>query len=149
MFRKIASLFGAGAPASPAAPADDRLSVAALLVEAARADDDFDDAERAMIDRILAEDYGLGAEDAAKLRLEGEAAQANAADTVRFTRAVKAARDADGQFELMIRLWEVVFADGVRDASEDAVARKLVGLLAVNDRQSADARNRAIARGRT
>ena len=40
-------------------------------------------------------------------------------------------------------LWQVVLADGARDAEEDALMRLLASLLGVNDRDSALARQRA------
>ena len=43
----------------------------------------------------------------------------------------------------MRALWQVVLADGARDAEEDALMRLLASLLGVNDRDSALARQRA------
>ncbi len=125
---------------------DARTALAALLVETARADGDYGDAERVQIDRALASRYGLSAQDVAALRAEGEAAQASAVDLVRFTRAVKDAVPFDERIGVVEALWEVVYADGVREMHENALIRKLCGLLHIEDQDAGLARQRVAER---
>ena len=125
---------------APQAP----LAVAALLVEAARADADYTVEEAATVERFLVDMFGLGADDAARTRREGEAAQAGAADLVRFTRVVKTEMAPAERVALMEALWRVVVSDGRSDPHEDALLRKLAPLIAVTDRESAEARRRVM-----
>jgi uncharacterized tellurite resistance protein B-like protein len=127
-------------------PTDERVALAALLVEAACADDDYSEAEKVRIARVLATRYGLGAAEADALRAEGEAAQAAAVDLVRFTRAVKDAVPYEERIGVIEALWEVVYADGVREFHESALMRKLCGLLYVADQDAGIARQRVAAR---
>lgn len=128
----------------PPRPAPDvQASVAALLVETARADGVYAPEERTAIDRFLAQLFGVKADVAARLRMAGEAAQAEAADTVRFTRVVKTQLAAPDRARLLEALWRVVLADGDRDPHEDALLRKLPPLLGLTDHDSAAARRRA------
>ena len=129
------------APAAPAQAPDAALAVAALLVEAARADADYTQAEAVTITRFLAEMFGLDPA-AAAARAAGETAQANAADLVRFTRVVKTELAPHERVALIEALWRVVVSDGRRDPHEDALLRKLAPLIAVTDRESAEARRR-------
>ncbi|APZ51720.1 TerB family tellurite resistance protein [Salipiger abyssi] len=122
--------------------ADARLALTALLVRVARADETYDDSERARIDKIAAARYGLSPFEAAKLRGEAEALEAEAPDTVRFTRAIKDAVDYEHRIGVIEALWQVVLADGVREAEEDALLRLVSNLLGINDRDSALARQR-------
>jgi uncharacterized tellurite resistance protein B-like protein len=46
---------------------------------------------------------------------------------------------------LLEALWTVVLTDGERDPHEDALMRKLAPLIAVSDRESAEARRRVEA----
>jgi uncharacterized tellurite resistance protein B-like protein len=124
------------------APRDPAEAVAALLVEAATADGDYDDDERATIDGFLVRLFGLDAAGAAAARARGEAAQAKAADLVQFTRVVKTQLSDAERMTLLEALWSVVFADGERDPHEDALVRKLTPLIATTDRESAEARRR-------
>ncbi len=135
------------APDTAPLPAlDARLSLAALMVRVARSDGTYSQTEAARIDRVLAARYALSPFETARLRREAEALEAEAPDTVRFTRAIKdhvALDDRDGVIEA---LWDVVLADGVRDHEEDALLRLVANLLGINDRDSALARQRVEAR---
>ncbi|GAA0291519.1 tellurite resistance TerB family protein [Rhodovulum strictum] len=128
-------------------PDDDaRLALGALLVRLARADGEYAHEEAERIDRILAARYGLSPADAHALRLRAEALEAEAPDTVRFTRAIKDAVPYEDREGVIEALWEVVLADGVRDEAEDGLLRLVANLLGVSDRDSALARHRAETR---
>ena len=128
--------------------ADARLALAALLVRIARADGSYDAIEIARIDALLAHRYALGAAEAAALRLDAEELEAEAPDTVRFTRAIKEAVPYDDREKVVEALWEIVLADGARDHEEDALLRLVAPMLGVNDRDSNLARKRVEDRRR-
>jgi len=118
-------------------------AMAALMVRIAKSDDEYSAAEIARIDAVLGLLYKLTADQAANLRQTAEALEAEAPDTVRFTRAIKEEVPYEERFNVVRALWQVVLADGARDAEEDALMRLLASLLGVNDRDSALARQRA------
>ena len=122
---------------------DEKQAMAALMVRIAKSDDDYATTECERIEAILSVLYSLSSAEAAKLRNQAETLEANAPDTVRFTRAIKDAVPYEGRFEVVRALWQVVLADGERDHEEDALMRLLASLLGVNDRDSAIARQRA------
>lgn len=126
---------------------DSRLALAALLVRIARSDGDYAAGEVALIDRILAERYGLSPFEAPRLRVEAETLEAEAPDTVRFTRAIKDAVPYEDRESVVEALWAVVLQDGARDEEETSLLRLVANLLGVNDRDSALARQRVEARG--
>ena len=128
---------------APLARPDAERALAALLVRLARADQSYSAAEVDRIDRILAERYGLSPADAAALRQEGEVLEAEAPDTVRFTRALKEAVPHEDRKSLMRAIWSVALADGARDAHEDTLIRLVADLLGVSDQDSALARQAA------
>ncbi|WP_136684898.1 tellurite resistance TerB family protein [Falsirhodobacter xinxiangensis] len=121
---------------------DSRLALAALLVRIARADGNYSQAEVARIDRVLAHRHGLTPTDAQALRSQAEALEAEAPDTVRFTRALKDAVAVEDRDSLMQALWAVALADG-RDDNEDQLLRLVSSLLGISDQDSAIARRRA------
>jgi len=125
---------------------EEREAVAAILVEAANADDDYDASERSVIDRVLARRYDLSDEEARTLRGRGEAAQEAATDLVRFTQAVKRVIPHEHRIGVIEDVWEVTFADGNRDHMENALVRRLCGLLYVADRDAGLARQRVEGR---
>ena len=128
---------------APLNDGDARLALTALLVRIARSDNDYSPAEVAQIDRLIAERYGLSAPEAAALRAEAETLEAEAPDTVRFTRAIKDAVDYDHRRAVVQAMWSVVLADGERADSENALMRLTASLLGVTDQDSALARQKA------
>lgn len=141
MFGRLLSQILTPEPASlPATEA--RLALAALLVRLARADEHYTDPERSRIDRVLASRYGLSPFEAAKVRAEAEVLEAEAPDTVRFTRAIKDAVPYEQRTGVIEALWEVALADGERDADEDALIRMASNFLGISDRDSALARQK-------
>ena len=124
---------------------DARLALGALLVRLARADGHFDEDERAQVKAILESRYGLA--DASALLEECAALEAEAPDTVRFTRAIKDAVAYEDRLGVIEAMWRVVLADGKRDAQENALMRMVAPMLGVADQDSNAARIRIEAQG--
>lgn len=136
-----------GEPPEPAGKRLDnqQIAVAALLVEAARMDDHFEIAERRVIERLLTERFALSAEETARLLEAAERALKQSSQLFRFTHLAKQMPPAD-RVGLIEMLWEVAYADGVLDANEDALLRKIAGLIYVPDRDRGEARKRVLRR---
>ncbi len=127
---------------APLGDTDARMALTALLVRVARSDNQYSGDEKTRIDEITQARYGISASDASALRIEAEEMEAEAPDTVRFTRAIKDAVAYDDRLAVIEALWKVVLADGKREKEEDALLRLVANLLGVSDRDSALARQR-------
>ena len=145
MFAKLIQHFS-GDAGGTLAPPDIRLALAALMVRIARSDAHYDLREQEIIDAVLAHRFEIGAKEAAALREKGEALEAQAPDTVRFTRVIKDSIAYDERQAIIEALWHVALADGARDIHENALMRLSAHLLGVSDRDSAIARKRAQSR---
>ncbi|SDX21760.1 TerB family tellurite resistance protein [Roseicitreum antarcticum] len=145
MIDVLKGMFGAGRAASRDEVAPD-VAVCAVLIEAARADGSYDDAERIAVGGLLADMFDLNPDAALALRAQGEVAQAEASDIVRFTRVTKSALSDEDRVALIEGLWQVVLVDHHRDPHESALMRHIAPLLAVSDHESAAARQRVLAR---
>ena len=121
---------------------DAQLALAALLVRIAKSDGRYSAAETDQIDQVMATRYGLAAADVVELRTQAEELEAEAPDTVRFTRAIKDGVAYEDRLGVIEALWRVVMADGHRDHEESAMLRLVADLLGVNDRDSNMARKR-------
>jgi uncharacterized tellurite resistance protein B-like protein len=134
---------------TPDAPANNtnpmHLALAALLVEAARADDKYEDNEIAIIDKFLMAKFSLDLKAAQALRAKAEEAQANALDIQRFTKIAKEMSPED-KIAFIEQLWTIVLSDGDRDPYEDTLIRRICGLIYVEDPESGAARARVAAR---
>lgn len=145
MFAEFLRRLTAPSPA-PLAGDDARLALAAVLVRLARSDGDYAEIEIRQIDKILAERYDLSPFEATDLRTKAETLEAEAPDTVRFTRAIKEAVPHEDRVGVVQAMWTVVLADGTRDDLEDSSMRVIANLLGINDRESARARHAAEGR---
>ncbi|MBK1670884.1 hypothetical protein CKO28_22985 [Rhodovibrio sodomensis] len=121
-----------------------QIAVAVLLIEAARMDNKFDADERAAIATLLQRRFELAPEAAEQLLQQ---AQTQAQESVEFytlTRTVKDAFEYEDRIEFMQMLWEVAYADGELHDHEANLMRRVTGLLHITDRESGEARKRAL-----
>jgi uncharacterized tellurite resistance protein B-like protein len=125
---------------------DLRLSVAVLLVEAARQDDRFEPAERAVIEQLLTRKFDLTQEECTALLAAGEMGAGQMVQLHGHTSAIFEAMTPDERIGVIEMLWEVAYADGVLDPEEDLLIRRVAGLIAVSDRDRVLARQRVLAR---
>jgi uncharacterized tellurite resistance protein B-like protein len=144
MFDRILDLLMPGD--APRAETEIHIAVAALLVEAARMDDHFDPAERSAIRGVLARRFALDAASIDRLIARAEGAADRSSALYRFTRVVAERFDPAARIGMIEMLWEVAYADGVLDPDEDALIRRIAGLIFVEDHERGAARQRVLAR---
>ncbi|MBU6471607.1 MAG: TerB family tellurite resistance protein [Alphaproteobacteria bacterium] len=148
MFRQLLTFLNA--PEAERKPPELRVAVAVLLLEAAHRDDEFGAEERTAIERLLTKKFALSAEECAQLLASCEATSERMTQLHPYTQAIFTQMPIEERVQFMEMLWEVVYADGVLDPEEDALIRRLGGLIYVSDRDRVLARQRALARlGRT
>ena len=119
-------------------------AIAVLLSRAAALDGGIDPKERQVVAERLSNRYDVPESDLATMMTEAEQTADELVDLYGFTRVVKERLDEEGRADLMEALWEVVYADGVLHEYEAQLMRRLSGLLYVTDRESGQARKRAM-----
>jgi uncharacterized tellurite resistance protein B-like protein len=145
MIERVLDFLTGRAPPLVAAGADElELAVAALLIEAARMDDDFDDAERATIERLLAERFELAPAAVQALVAAAEEAVRQSTQFFPFTQQICKSMEPEARVQIIEMLWEVAYADGTLDPQEEMLLRRLAGLIYVPDRDRVLARQRAL-----
>lgn len=142
----IQGLFTPAAASRPGPDITGDTALAALLVRAARANDDYNPLQVAAVDAVLARRFGLGPWDVAALRAKAEALEQATGDSVHLTRAIKDVIPYDDRSEYLCDLWQVILADGKRHEHEDGLMRLVSNLLGLRDRDSAHARQKVQAR---
>ncbi len=120
------------------------LAVAALLIEAARMDNDFSAEERATIERLLAAKFHMPPAEAHALIVQAEEKVHHSTQFFPFTQAICRNLEPGARVHIVEMLWKVCYADGVLDPHEDMLLRRLAGLIHVPDRERAHARQRAL-----
>ncbi len=146
MIKKIQELLGLGNDAATAADEgeDVQLAAAALLVEVATVDRDFDAAERARILTFVQERFSLDQEIAGQLLAKAEAEVEGSVQLYAITSGIRLGLSYQDRVELMECLWHVAYADGEADPFEDQLMRRIGELIYVTDRDRGETRKKAI-----
>jgi uncharacterized tellurite resistance protein B-like protein len=142
--RLLGFLTGREIPGLDSGADEVQLSVAALLVEAARMDSNFDAAERATIGRLLAERFELSPESVRSLVEQAEQKVQYSAQYFPFTHEICKRLSLEQRVEIIEMLWKVAYSDGVLDPYEDMLLRQIAGLIQVPDKERGLARQRAL-----
>lgn len=142
--RVLDFLSGRRAPEFANSSDDLEVAVAALLIEAARMDDQFDAAERAAIERVLAEKFDLAPDAVHDLVTAAERAVRQSTQFFPFTREIVKRISHEDRGHILEMMWEVAYADGVLDPHEDMLLRRIAGLIHVSDTERGLARQRAL-----
>jgi uncharacterized tellurite resistance protein B-like protein len=146
MLNRIRKLMTGGTQTARSDAAEEmRLAAAALLVEAATIDENFDPEERVRILAFVAERFDLTEADATALIDAAGREIDGSVQLYAFTAAVRNGFSYEERVELMESLWRVVLADGHVDPHEDQLLRRIAGLIYVTDRDRGLARKRAEA----
>ncbi len=120
-----------------------QLAAAALMVEAARLDGAFDDAERSHITAILQARFELDAGET-QLLIDAAVGTVDAIPEIYgFTRTIRDHFSHDERIAMLQMLWEVAYIDGELHDYEASLLRQVAGLLYVTDQESGSARKRA------
>ena len=120
-----------------------RLAATALMFRALLVDGVVDAAEEATIRRIVEDEFGLAPDEVEQLLADASASADTATDLYGWVKLINSHYNHEEKCYLMEKLWQVVLADGVLDAHETSLMRKVAGLIYVSDRDSAEARQRA------
>lgn len=116
---------------SSAAPADDRLAAAILLVECARADFEACPLEQGRAESLMAQAFGLDATAAARLLEQAREAQGQMVSLHGVVAVLNARLEPARRRELIGWLWQLAYADGRLDPQEEGLLRRLADLLHV------------------
>lgn len=122
------------------------LAAAALLVEVARADFEFDADEQQTIRKLLADTLALGAAEVDEIvRLAHEESR-DATSLHQFTRLVHESHSLDEKKQLMEALWRVAYADGRLDKYEEQLLRRIGDLIHLRHAEFIQAKHAAAPR---
>ena len=111
-------------------------NIAALLIHAAKIDENYEDRERDIIKKTLIE---LGAESSNidKLISEASIIEENSNQILDFTREVKNAPESD-RIRIIESLWKIIYSDNSADMYETNLMSRLTGLLYIDPKIMGD-----------
>jgi uncharacterized tellurite resistance protein B-like protein len=114
--------------------------IAALLVYAAKIDENYEDKEREIIKKTLIE---LGAESSNidKVISDAEVIETNSNQILDFTKEVKNMSETD-KIMIIESLWKIIYSDNSADAYETNLMRRLAGLLYIDAKTMGELKQR-------
>ena len=115
---------------------DDIIKVAALLIHAARIDQNFTSQEEEIIKKTLIEiDKNLN--DVEKIITEAKKIEENSNQILEFTKEVKNMEESD-KIKIIETLWRIIYSNKDADIYETSLMRRLAGLLYIDNKLMGD-----------
>ena len=105
---------------------------AALLVEVAFADKEFDEKEKESLKVSLLETYNLEEYAINEIILDAEKTIEESTSLYGYTRIVNDEFEYENKLDLLRNLWKVAFADGYLDKYEEHLLRKISDLIHIS-----------------
>jgi len=146
MLSRILELFRDTTPAEqqPSKEERVRLATAAILVECARADEEFSPVEKEHVIETLRQRFKLPQEEAAELLRESKRSLKESSDLWTFTNALNEALTPEEKAEILEEAWRIIFLNGVLHAHEDYLIHKLARLLHLTHPELIDAKMKVL-----
>ena len=114
--------------------------IAALLIHAAKIDEDYSIKEKDIIEQTLLE-IGANKENIDQIMKGGEEIEQNSTQILEFTKEVKII-DEDNKIRIIETLWRIIFSNKVADMYETSLMRRLAGLLYIDSKLMGDIKER-------
>ena len=109
--------------------------VTALLIHAAKIDDNYTDVEKEIIKKALISLNAITPNEAEELLQKAEKIEQESNQIVAFTREIKK-NSMEFRLKIIEILWKIVYSDGSSDSYESNLIRRVCGLLYISDRDS-------------
>ena len=107
-------------------------SCAALLVEIAFADKDFDETEKASLKQSLIEAYAIDESDIEEIIRDAEDTVSESTSLYGYTSIVNSEFQYEDKLKLLRNLWKIAYAYGYLDKYEEHLLRKISDLIHIS-----------------
>ena len=112
-----------------------KILIAALLVHAAKIDDNYTSLEKEIIKKALKNLFAIESNEIEELLKEAEKKEQESSQIIEFTREIKK-NSMEFRLKIIEILWKIVYSDDTNDSYESNLIRRVCGLLYVSDRKS-------------
>ena len=109
--------------------------VAALLIHAARIDENYTDIEKEIIKKALVELNNISSDQAKNLIKFAEKKEEESNQIVEFTREIKK-YPIEFRLKIIEVIWKIVYSDGTSDDYESNLIRRICGLLYISGKDN-------------
>ena len=108
-----------------------RVATCALLLEAAHADREFSSEEQERVTTIVRERFDLTAAEAGELIDLADRERRESTDLYQFARLINDTFPKPRKLAVVELLWSIVYSDGVLEAHEDALMKRMGNVLGI------------------
>ena len=109
---------------------NDLIKIAALLIHAARIDENYSSEEKEIVKKTLIE-IGVKKENLENIVKKAENIESNSVQILDYTKEVKNMND-DKKIKIIETLWRIIFSNNKADIYETNLMRRLEGLLYID-----------------
>ena len=114
---------------------DKNVLVAALLIHAAKIDQNYTDLEKNIIKKALINLNNINSDKAEEIIKSAEKKEEESNQIVEFTKEIKN-YSMEYRLNVIEVIWKIVYSDGTSDSYESNLMRRICGLLYVSDKDS-------------
>ena len=109
--------------------------IAALLIHAAKIDDNYTDVEKKIIIKTITQLENINLSEAKKLLKLAEKKEEESNQIVEFTKEIKK-YSMEFKLKIIEIIWKIVYSDGTSDNYESNLIRRICGLLYISDKDN-------------
>ena len=109
--------------------------VAALLIHAAKIDENYTEIEKKIIKKALIDLNNISSDQAEELIKRAEKKEEESNQLVEYTREIKK-HTMESRLKIIEVIWKIVYSDGVDDDYESNLIRRICGLLYISDKDN-------------
>ena len=114
---------------------DNNILIAALLIHAAKIDENYTEIEKKIITKAIMDLNKFGLDRAEEILKDAEKKEEESNQIVEFTRAIKK-YPIEFRLKIVEIIWKIVYSDEKNDDYESNLIRRICGLLYVTDKDS-------------
>ena len=116
------------------------VKIAALLIHAAKIDENYSEKEKEIIEQTLLK-IGANNQDIQNIITEGKTMEENAIQILDFTKEVKN-MDEKNKIKIVETLWQIIYSNKEADMYETNLMRRLAGLMYIDNKTMGDIKDR-------
>ena len=114
---------------------NNKVLVTALLIHAAKIDENYTDIEKTVIKKALIDLYNINSNQAEELIILSEKKEEEQNQIVEFTKEIKK-YSMEFRLKIIEVIWKIVYSDSISDNYESNLIRRICGLLYVSDKDN-------------
>ena len=114
---------------------DPKILIAALLIHAAKIDENYSDIEKEIVKKALVDINKISIDEANQIFLQAEKKEMESNQIIEFTQEIKK-YPMEFRLKIIEIIWKIVYSDGVSDNYESNLIRRLCGLLYISGKDN-------------